>query len=283
MIQFRLLYPGFKKKSVTFSYDDGVIQDKTLIEIFNHYGMKATFNLNAGKVGEKKFRTSLNGDEIDCSHLLLSENVSLYDGHEIANHTYSHPHLEDITIEEQEKEYRRGKEELEAIFNKKVFGAAYPYGSYNYDTFEVQKRLKIEYDRTTRSTYSFKLPTDWLCWHPTIHHREKQLNDVVNSFYKTDEELALLYIWGHSYEFAIDDNFSLMDNLCRNLITHEDIAFMTNHEIYTYCNAATRVYHRVSSIGQPLFYNPSDVDVYIEVDGLKLVIPKRGVYPYEQR
>ena len=36
------------KKAVTFSYDDGVEQDRKLIEIFNKYGMKATFNLNTG-------------------------------------------------------------------------------------------------------------------------------------------------------------------------------------------------------------------------------------------
>ena len=44
-----------KKKALTFSYDDGVTQDVRLIEIFNKYGLKATFNLNSellGKSGE---------------------------------------------------------------------------------------------------------------------------------------------------------------------------------------------------------------------------------------
>lgn len=31
-------YPGGKAKAVTFSYDDGVRQDKRLSEIFNRYG-----------------------------------------------------------------------------------------------------------------------------------------------------------------------------------------------------------------------------------------------------
>ena len=34
-----------KMKAVTFSYDDGVPEDKQLLEIFNKYGMKGTFNL----------------------------------------------------------------------------------------------------------------------------------------------------------------------------------------------------------------------------------------------
>lgn len=33
------------KKAVTFSYDDGVVFDGKLIDIFNKYGIKATFNL----------------------------------------------------------------------------------------------------------------------------------------------------------------------------------------------------------------------------------------------
>ena len=36
------------KKMLTFSYDDGIYQDERLVEIFNKYGMKATFNLNTG-------------------------------------------------------------------------------------------------------------------------------------------------------------------------------------------------------------------------------------------
>ncbi len=35
-------------KYLTFSYDDGVTQDIRLIELFNKYGMKATFNINSG-------------------------------------------------------------------------------------------------------------------------------------------------------------------------------------------------------------------------------------------
>ena len=37
-----------KKKAVTFSYDDGVTQDRRLVELLNRYGLKATFNLNSG-------------------------------------------------------------------------------------------------------------------------------------------------------------------------------------------------------------------------------------------
>ena len=48
------VYPGGKIKALTFSYDDGVRFDGKLIEIFNRYGMKGTFNLNAGTMANEK-------------------------------------------------------------------------------------------------------------------------------------------------------------------------------------------------------------------------------------
>ncbi len=37
-----------KHKIITFSFDDGVMQDLKIIEILNKYNLKATFNLNSG-------------------------------------------------------------------------------------------------------------------------------------------------------------------------------------------------------------------------------------------
>ena len=41
-----------KMKAVTFSFDDGVTQDRRLIEIFNKYNLKATFNINSELLGK---------------------------------------------------------------------------------------------------------------------------------------------------------------------------------------------------------------------------------------
>lgn len=41
-------FPGGKFKALTMSYDDGVIDDERLVNIFNKYGIKGTFNINSG-------------------------------------------------------------------------------------------------------------------------------------------------------------------------------------------------------------------------------------------
>ena len=69
-----------KYKALTFSYDDGVTQDIRLIELFNKYGMKATFNLNSellGKDGE------LLREGVRVSHVKNKpQDVrSIYEGH----------------------------------------------------------------------------------------------------------------------------------------------------------------------------------------------------------
>ena len=45
MIQFHV-YPGGKKRIVTYSYDDGHKNDERLIALFNKYKVKGTFHLN---------------------------------------------------------------------------------------------------------------------------------------------------------------------------------------------------------------------------------------------
>ena len=53
MTKILKLFPGANKKAFTLSYDDGITQDRKLLEIFNRYNLKATFNLNSGIQGEE--------------------------------------------------------------------------------------------------------------------------------------------------------------------------------------------------------------------------------------
>jgi hypothetical protein len=41
-------FPGNKRFAVTFSWDDGVIEDRRLVAFMNEHGLRGTFNLNAG-------------------------------------------------------------------------------------------------------------------------------------------------------------------------------------------------------------------------------------------
>ena len=85
-----------KMKALTFSYDDGVTQDKRLIELFNKYNMKATFNLNSERLGEERY---LVREDVRINHTKIKpEDVRhVYAGHEVAVHTLTHPNLLNIS------------------------------------------------------------------------------------------------------------------------------------------------------------------------------------------
>lgn len=266
-MSFTLLYPGFRKKAVTFSFDDGVIQDKVTLAIRRRYQRKGTFNLNSGKSGERKFREGK-----DCSYLALENCRQLYQDREISSHTFSHPHRENLSLAEQREEYRKDRENLFLLFGQEVKGSAYPYGTYNADTIRSLKEEGFFYSRTTKSTYGFSLPLDFHLWHPTIHHRDRRRRERMDSFLSCQEELPLFFIWGHSYEFALDDNFSLREEICNRLRKRNDVYKGTNREIYDYVHAATMVYERDSQ-----FHNPSGLDVYLKDEmGRLYLIPKEG-------
>jgi peptidoglycan-N-acetylglucosamine deacetylase len=265
-MQFRLLYPNFKKRAIVFSYDDGVLQDKRLLEILNSHHLVGTFNLNYGKSGEERIRSG-----IDCSRLVLKDNVSLFNGHEVADHTFSHPHLEGLGLEAQFAEYIDNVQNLGALFGRSIVGSAYPYGTYDENTKRALRSVGLLYSRTTKSTYSFALPTDWYLWNPTIHHRDPLLKATLDRFASAEDELALFMLWGHSYEFALDDNFSLMEELSSKVEAMEDVYNASCAEVNQYCLASQMVYFR-----EGYFVNPSAKDIYLSCEGKNYLVKSHG-------
>lgn len=66
-----------KKKAVTFSYDDGVTQDRRLVEMMNTYGVKGTFNLNSGIQSYTKCMGTFKGaSDSSNEHRRLKRTVS---------------------------------------------------------------------------------------------------------------------------------------------------------------------------------------------------------------
>ena len=43
-----ICFKGGKRKALTLSYDDGVVQDIRLTEILKKHGIKCTFNISSG-------------------------------------------------------------------------------------------------------------------------------------------------------------------------------------------------------------------------------------------
>lgn len=216
-----------KLKAVTLSYDDGREQDARLVELFNRYGLKATFNLN----------TELAGME---NRIPVSDFSEIYFGHEVAVHTLTHPRLDDLDSDEEiTRQIEEDRKNLEKIVGYPVCGMAYPYGEPT-DGGRVLKLVrestKIKYSRGTTPTYNFELQDDLLDFRPTIHHGEfDKLMHLAYEFIEMKPDTPkLFYVWGHSYEFDYENGncWSKMEEFCKLISGRDDIFYGTNREVF---------------------------------------------------
>lgn len=117
------------------------------------------------------------------------------------------------------------------------------------------------------------MPNDFLEWHSTCRHANPRLMEITKRFLeKEDGELDLFYIWGHSYEFEVDNNWELIEEFAEKVSNKEDIWYATNIEVYDYITAVRSLKF---SGNKSRVYNPSALDVWISVDGKTVKIDSR--------
>ncbi len=226
-----------KTKAVTFSYDDGVTQDVRLIELFNKYGVKATFNLNSELLGH---RGELIRESMRVSHNKNKpEDVRhIYAGHEVAAHTLTHPLLPSITEDaEIIRQVEQDRLNLSELCGYEVVGMAYPCGGQNFDR-RVSELIKhntgIRYARNIISNHSFAIQDNLheLC--PTVYHHGEwdKMFELADKFVSLKaEEPSVFYIWGHAYEFDIANTWDRFEELLKIISGKSDIFYGTNREV----------------------------------------------------
>ena len=221
------------KKAVTFSYDDGVVFYKKLIDIFNEYGIKGTFNLTRIDKNEETGWVTDRGLLVRGFNLLNEKNVRIYDGHEVAGHTRHHYSIDKIDDETLKEEILGNREDLERVFGRKVNGIAYPFNTYDDRAVDILRENGFLYAREGRETHSFDLQEDLLRFRPTCHHNDTMLFDLAEEFINAEyDDLKIFYIWGHAYEFEDDNNWDRIEELCRLISGKDDIFYGTNSEVF---------------------------------------------------
>ena len=226
-----------KNKALTFSYDDGVTQDIKLIEIFNKYNLKATFNLNSELLGKEG---QLVRNDMCISHNKNTpEDVKyIYDGHEVAVHTLTHPNLTETEDEEVIRQVEQDRLNLSELVGYEVCGMAYPCGGVNCNDHVaelIRNNTGVKYSRTIGVTESFEPYHDIFQYKGTLQHHANwdRLFEMGEKFLslRTDTPMVF-YIWGHAYEFDIyPERWSQFEEFCKMMSGKEDIFYGTNKEI----------------------------------------------------
>lgn len=265
-----LRFPEGKPKAVTFSYDDAPKDDVRLVEIFNKYGMKATFNHNGGGGRETNFTAE------QMHELFLSK------GHEIAIHGALHRANGSLRLIEGIREVLDNRLMLEERCGRIIRGMAYPdTGITRFPNApgyaEIKQyltELDIAYARTIGPVdEEFPLPVDFHAWTPTAHHDNPNIFGYIDKFlaldlstktYKSMRFPRLMFIWGHGFEFGKKNNWEQIENICEKLANNEEIWYATNIEICEYVEAYKSLRH---SANGHIIYNPTVIKVWFDIDG----------------
>ena len=261
-------FPGGKPKAVTFSYDDGCMDDMRFSDVITKYGIKGTFNLNGNH------RRALSAEQV--------KEYMIDRGHEIAVHGLNHRAEGNCLAVEGIKDVLDCRLEMEEEFGFIIRGMAYPdtgircmNNGANYENIKhYLSDLGIVYSRTLAGDNNeFLMPADWHQWMPTAHHNNPQIFEYIDEFVNLDMSKKtyharryprLFYMWGHSYEFGRDNNWERLDEICEKLSGKDDIWYATNIEIYEYAKAYESL---IFSADCTMIYNPTLIDVWFDIDG----------------
>lgn len=224
-----------KNKFVTFSYDDGVTQDIRLVEMFDKYGLKCTFNINSELLGKDGY-LEYGGARINHTKIKSEDVRKVYKNHEIAAHTLTHPLLRDCSEEEILRQVEEDRLNLSEIVGYEIIGMAYPGGTGaigNRAPDIIREKTGIKYARTTTSAYNFEPQSNLIMFNPSVYHLEwDKLFSLGEEFVnlKTDKK-QIFFVWGHAYEFDFHDTWNKMEEFCKLISGKDDIFYGTNREV----------------------------------------------------
>ena len=264
MNNLHLRFPGGRAKCLTLSYDDGVEQDMRLCELMKKYKIAGTFNISTGNYSPegKTFDKGRVHRPMTQKACLETYGDPLF---EVATHALHHAFLPDIPISEAIHEIIEDRRNIEKQFGGICRGHAYPYGKYSDDIVAALKSCGIVYARTTVSTYSLKLPDNWLILNPTCHHKDERLPELTEKFLNGSprREPYFFYLWGHTFEFERDDNWNVIEEFFEKVSGKEDIWYATNIQAYNYVQAFNSLIFSADAL---TVYNPTVTDLWLSFD-----------------
>lgn len=294
-------FPGFKKKAVSFSFDDGYYagQDEKMLDLLREHGMKATFNLCPDRL-----------EAIEAE-----EHRMRYAGFEITNHTKYHPYPLANYPQEMIKPYvgedadgkgislyqrgdayaflaepedycaciAAGHDELCRIFGEDaVCGFVWPGRGWEpYEELKAYAESRYAMIRSTNSRPfledgTFSLPENWQAWHYNANHTNiMERAQAFSSLPLGDEDnMAWLCAGVHAKDYFSKENnaaYQSEEQLTKALSLlggrAEEFWYAGNREICDYMTALKGL-----SVTQNTVKNQSNLTVYISIDGKKITL-----------
>ena len=296
-------FPGWVRKSITFTIDDGnLVYDKKFIDIVKPKRISGTFNLCLPDL--KKHTAEFYRE--------------FYDGFGIANHCAYHPFAltpdkdrpvaDEPFTESGADETKLYKTEIENMYRVKVsagwrnvcpsetyiemvklantaledvFGQGsvtefvWPYGQqadpivmqYLSESFESVRKTG-----DVGSSTGFAIPVDMMHWSNNV--REKKLLELAEEYesYPDDGELKFFCFGLHSIDYERASRWDDLSVFAEKYGAREDTFYYAPvRDIFRYRDAVESLVITESSVE-----NPSDIDVYIKIDADPVILRARS-------
>lgn len=292
-------YPGWVRKAITFTIDDGnMALDRKFMNYVKPAGIKGTFNLP----------TPLRQDRSPEDYRRF------YAGYEIANHCRYHAYpfaenrpvvIKDELFDEQTADRAYGykteeegiyqiytyawtfladdrrymecvdkcQKELESIFGEgAVRGYIWPCGEQkNENVFHELIQYGFQSIRKTgrvKDSTNFALPADRMRWSYNADYT--CLNEVAKLYeaLPDDGQLKFFCFGVHSHDFENNGRWDELAAFCRDFgCRPQDFWYAGVGRIFDYEDAV-----RAVQIGDGTVTNPSPIDLYITVNGVRAVL-----------
>ena len=161
----------------------------------------------------------------------------IYDGHEVAVHTLTHPNLTQCDEEEIIRQVEQDRYNLSALVGYEIVGMAYPCGGVNNDDRVAQiikENTGVKYSRTITSSNCFDVQENLYRFNPTVYHLDfDQMMSLGQEFIDLKTEAPkIYYIWGHSYEMDYaSDYWVKLEDFFKLISNRDDIFYGTNKEV----------------------------------------------------
>ncbi len=260
-----LRFPGGLEKAVSFTFDDGTVEDRRVADRMGELGLRGTFNINSGWFGRKTFNPRLTAEE--TVEALDRDFV------EIACHGAFHVDPTRVDASTFIWDVMRDRDALEKLFRRPITGFAYPQSAFTKDAMELLERLGFEYARAGGGS-EFRLPKNCYELRTTCHLLSGGFDEYAEKFlpFRCSDDLwwdsadaQFFNIFCHSYE--ISGKGGRWETAFRHMEAvagHSDIWYATNIEVIRYIRAYRAL---VFSLERGSVYNPSCRTVWFRHDG----------------
>jgi peptidoglycan/xylan/chitin deacetylase (PgdA/CDA1 family) len=187
------------KLRVVQCWDDGNLDDLQLCDILRRHGAKASFNLMASNHQAERIPAWKFQGWYQVYRLTWQELRSVYEGFTIANHSLTHPHATQISLDNWRYEVEENRKRLQDHFGQPIDGFAYPYGEHDAATMEVVREAGHVYARTCENATPC-FPVSDVMAQPTDCHFLAA--DFWDRYERAKTTGNVFYFWGHSYEIT---------------------------------------------------------------------------------